>query len=92
MPRVQVDQVLPIIASVHHVPVESVSLDSTFEQLGIDSLEAQSVVFAMEEAFDITIPDDCLQRNCSIRELIDRIDAALASPPAPVPTGVDSHS
>ena len=51
------ERVRTIIARVRHIPVESVSLDSSFEQLGIDSLEGVMLVFALEDEFHIEIPD-----------------------------------
>lgn len=49
-------KVREIIAEQALVEVEDVTLDSTLEELGIDSLGLVESIFAIEEAFDISIP------------------------------------
>ena len=50
------DQVIAIIAEQAVLEPEDVTMDSTLESLGIDSLGLVESVFAIEEAFDITVP------------------------------------
>lgn len=50
------DQVIAIIAEQAMLEVEDVELDSTLESLGIDSLGLVESIFAIEEAFDISVP------------------------------------
>lgn len=50
------DQVIAIIAAQAMLDVEDVTLDSTMEDLGIDSLGLVESIFAIEEAFDISVP------------------------------------
>lgn len=50
------DQVIAIIAEQAMLDPEDVTLDSTLESLGIDSLGVVESIFAIEEAFDITVP------------------------------------
>ncbi len=50
------DQVIAIIAEQAVLEPEDVQLDSTLESLGIDSLGLVESIFAIEEAFDITVP------------------------------------
>lgn len=50
------DQVISIIAEQALLEPEDVKLDSTLESLGIDSLGLVESIFAIEEAFDITVP------------------------------------
>jgi acyl carrier protein len=50
------DQVIAIIAEQAVLDPSDVSLDSTMEDLGIDSLGLVECIFAIEEAFDITVP------------------------------------
>jgi acyl carrier protein len=53
-------RVIDIIAKSKSIPPESISLDSTFDSLAIDSLDKINISFEVEEAFDIEIPDDAL--------------------------------
>ncbi|ALG90207.1 MAG: phosphopantetheine-binding protein [Confluentimicrobium sp.] len=50
------DQVLRIIADQAVLEVSDVTMDSTLEGLGIDSLGLVEAIFAIEEAFDIQVP------------------------------------
>lgn len=50
------DQVIAIIAEQAVLEPQDVALDDTLESLGIDSLGLVESIFAIEEAFDITVP------------------------------------
>lgn len=49
-------QVIDIIAQQALLEPSDVTMDSTLEDLGIDSLGLVESIFAIEEAFDITVP------------------------------------
>jgi acyl carrier protein len=50
------DKVRSIVADQAMMEADAVKPDSTMTDLGIDSLGLVEIVFAIEEAFDITIP------------------------------------
>lgn len=50
------DQVIQIIADQALLDPKDVALENTLEDLGIDSLALVESIFAIEEAFDITVP------------------------------------
>ncbi len=50
------DKVIAIIAEQAVLEPEDVTMDSTLESLGIDSLGLVESIFAIEEAFDISVP------------------------------------
>lgn len=50
------DKVIEIIAEQAVLETSDVTLESTLEDLGIDSLGLVESIFAIEEAFDITVP------------------------------------
>ena len=50
------DRVITIIAEQALLEPSDVTLDSTLEDLGIDSLGLVESIFAIEEAFDISVP------------------------------------
>ena len=50
------DKVIAIIAQQAVLEVSDVKLTNTLEDLGIDSLGLVESIFAIEEAFDITVP------------------------------------
>lgn len=50
------DRVIAIIAEQAVLEVSDVQMDSTLESLGIDSLGLVESIFAIEEAFDVSVP------------------------------------
>ena len=50
------DKVVEIIAEQAVLEPSDVTLESTLEDLGIDSLGLVESIFAIEEAFDISVP------------------------------------
>ena len=50
------DRVIAIIAEQAVLDVADVRTDATLDSLGIDSLGLVESIFAIEEAFDITVP------------------------------------
>ncbi len=56
-PRDVEGRVLKVIALTKRLPRETVTLDSSFESLGIDSLDRLNILFDLESEFDIEIND-----------------------------------
>ena len=80
-------KVIQVIAETQHIPVESVSPDSTFEELKIDSLDGINIIFALENAFDINIPDEGVQNMRSVREIVDGVHKLVEEKNQAVPPG-----
>lgn len=79
-------RVVDVIASTQKLDLEKVTLDSTFEELQIDSLDGLNIVFALENEFDIDIPDDKAKELTNVRQAAEQIHVLLESkgklPPA----------
>jgi acyl carrier protein len=71
-------RVLTVIANTQRIPREKVSIDSSFEELGIDSMDGVNILFALENEFNITIPDDAAKQIRSIRQMVEGVDTLLA--------------
>jgi len=56
MADIVTDRVIEIIATQAVLDVGDVAPDSTLDSLGIDSLGLVEAIFAIEEAFDISVP------------------------------------
>ena len=80
-------QVIRVIAQTQRIPLESISLDSTFEELKIDSLDGINIVFALENEFGIEIPDEGVQNLRSVRETVEGVRKLVAEKNQPVPPG-----
>lgn len=79
---------IEIIAKAKNIPADTITLDTTFEQLNIDSLDKINISFEVEEAFHIEIPDDALGSIRTVGDVVDGVHrllaakAAAGSPPA----------
>jgi acyl carrier protein len=72
-------RVTGVIAKTQHIPPESVTIESTFEELKIDSLDGINILFALESEFDIDIPDDAARQIRSVREMTEGVEKLLAA-------------
>ena len=72
-------RVINVIARTHRIPAESITLDSTFDELKIDSLDGINIVFALENEFEIEIPDEGVQNMRSLRQITEGIEKLLAA-------------
>ncbi len=70
-------RVIAEIASVKRIPVERIDIDSTFEDLAIDSLDATSLLFALEEEFGISIPDSDARAIRDVRGAVSGVERLL---------------
>jgi acyl carrier protein len=67
------EQVFSIIVSVKQMPRESISLDSAFHELGLDSLDTIILVSEMEDRFKIAISNDEARAIVRVRDAVERI-------------------
>ena len=78
-------KVIELIAQKKRIPAENITPDSTFLELGIDSLDGMDLLFSFEESFKLTIPDDVAQQMKSVGQVVEAIRTALANtPPSPI--------
>jgi acyl carrier protein len=82
-----IERVLKVIAKSKRIPRETVTIDSEFEQLGIDSMDAVEILFALENEFDITIPDDEVRSVRNVRQMCEGVTRLVAAKTANAPAG-----
>jgi acyl carrier protein len=70
-------KVIEIIAREQHLDPGKITLDSSFAELGIDSLDGVNILFALEEEFKIDIPDSVAQNMKSVRQVVDSLTRVL---------------
>ncbi len=71
------ERVRTVIAATQHLAKEKITADSTFQELGIDSLDGINILFAVESEFNVNIPDDAAQNIRSVRDVVDGIAKLL---------------
>lgn len=72
------ERVLAVIAKSQHISVDNVKPDSSFEELKIDSLDGLQIVFALEDEFDVSIPDEEARKLTSVEQVVFGISSLLA--------------
>lgn len=78
MPEDLIDRVIAIIASTQKIPIQGIKPESTFPELKIDSLDAINIIFALENEFNINIPDDAAREISTVQDLTDGIAKLIA--------------
>jgi acyl carrier protein len=74
-----IQRVLKAIATSKRIPLETVTIDSEFQQLGIDSMDAVEILFALENEFDINIPDDEVRQVRNVRQMCEGVEKLVAA-------------
>lgn len=72
-------RVLNTIAATQRISPEKVTIESSFEELGIDSMDGINILFALENEFDITIPDEQAKSIRSVRQMVEGINKLVAA-------------
>ncbi|PYP84899.1 MAG: phosphopantetheine-binding protein [Candidatus Angelobacter sp. Gp1-AA117] len=70
-------KVMHLIAAVKKIPEENVTTESTFEQLGLDSLDAINLIYEIEGEFNISVPDDVARSIKDVQQLVAVLKANL---------------
>jgi len=70
-------RVISVIAKTQRVASENIAPESTFEQLGMDSLDGVNLLFAVEEEFNINIPDEEAREIRSVGQMVEGIRKLL---------------
>lgn len=72
-------RVTELISEQMDIPTERITLDSAFESdLGFDSLDMVEFVMAVEEEFDISVPDDTSEKIKTVGQAIEAIQQTIA--------------
>ncbi len=74
-----IQRVISCIASSQKLPEEKITIDSTFEELGIDSLDGVNILFALENEFNISIPDEGAQGIRGVRQMVEALEKLIPS-------------
>ena len=69
-----IDKVAEVIVKTVHCRTEDVMPETELRALGIDSLKALTVLFELEEAFDIEIPNELIPSIVTVNDIVDRLE------------------
>lgn len=63
-------RIIALIAKSKAIPVEGIHLETTFDELNIDSLDKINLSFEVEELFHIVIPDASINSLRTVGDVI----------------------
>ena len=72
-------RVIESLAKTQHLAPEKIAPESTFQELGIDSLDGINIVFGIESEFDVSVPDEEVKDLRSVADIIDGVERLLQS-------------
>ena len=74
-------RIIELVAKSKNLPASDVHMDTTFDELQIDSLDKINLSFAVEEMFSIEIPDDSLNSLKTVGDVVRGVENLLGVPP-----------
>jgi acyl carrier protein len=77
MNEIVFEKVATLLSRKKGVNKELITIDSSFEELGLDSLDSIELIADMEEEFNVTIPNTELQEIKTIRNAVNGLSKAL---------------
>jgi acyl carrier protein len=91
--------VIAAVRSAGRCPPGTVTPDSTFEELGLDSLDAINIAYELEKQLDLRLPNEEIMGLVRVSDLVERLEkflpARLSEPESPMvvelPAGVSAQ-
>jgi acyl carrier protein len=71
-------KVIAHVAQVHSIPAETITPESSFDELGIDSLGAMSLVADLEIELGVDVPNEELLKVKTVGDAADSLGRVLA--------------
>ena len=68
------EKITEIIVNASNCKPEDVTPQAKLEVLGVDSLKAITVIFELEEAFDIEIPNEAIPTIVTVEDILNKLD------------------
>ena len=80
---------IELIAVQKGLSPEAVKLESTFEQLEMDSLDKVTLAFDIEETYGIDIPESALATIKSVKDMVKGVELAIETKGKASPSAMD---
>ena len=68
------ESVIAIIAREKNYPSEKISLESNLEEMGIDSLEAITILYELEKELDVDIPNESVNAIKTVGDIVTKLE------------------
>ena len=66
-------RVIHLIAENQQIEESKITIDSTFEELGVDSFDGVNLLFAIENEFAINVSDEQAKQLRSVRDIVEGV-------------------
>jgi acyl carrier protein len=73
------EQIREIVAKIVHVDESVITREGTFKDIKADSLDIVQAMVAVEDTFDIEIPDEEAQKFQNFGDFVDFVERCLAA-------------
>jgi acyl carrier protein len=73
------ERIATILSTKKGIDKESILIESSFEELGLDSLDAVELISDLEDEFNVTIPNVELQSIKTIQQAVVGLQKAMGS-------------
>ncbi|HEX3569570.1 MAG TPA: acyl carrier protein [Acidobacteriaceae bacterium] len=74
-------RIIELIAKSKNLPPSSIGVDTTFDELQIDSLDKINLSFEVEEMFSIQIPDESLNSLKTVGDVVRGVEQLVSASP-----------
>jgi acyl carrier protein len=71
------EKLVAIVRKEKEIPAEQLRPETLLTDAGIDSLDALTILFAIEEEFRISVPDDRARAMKTFGDMIDLVEVLL---------------
>jgi acyl carrier protein len=69
--------VIMAISKQKGLDASSIDLNSTLPELGVNSLDAISIVYHIEDQFGIEVPNEMLADLASVRDIVEKLSTLI---------------
>ncbi len=69
------EKVAEIIVNTANCKIEDVHPEAELAALGVDSLKAITVIFELEEAFDVEIPNEVIPSIVTVNDILEKLSS-----------------
>ena len=78
-------RIIELIAKSKNLAPSSIGMNTTFDELQIDSLDKINLSFDVEEMFSIQIPDESLTSLKTVGDVVSGVERLIAAAPQAQP-------
>jgi acyl carrier protein len=75
------DKVIATLAGVKRISADTITPETSLQDLGIDSLDVFTLLFELENVFKISIPDDDVRSIKTVNDIVDGVKKIIAATP-----------